>query len=147
MRSAFLLCLLTACQDTAQLNTGTWELQGASDTGTDVPDVSIELDMERETATFLDADGAVIDYADLTLWARGDWPVSCPTNLSGTRQQVASVELDELTLSDITIVEPVLVADCPDGMSMVLRDGGTLGAGARLAAGPCMDSTTCLTFR
>jgi hypothetical protein len=123
-----LLSLLLACsQSEARLVSGTYEATAASteDGRIDPPAVTLDLDLEEGTATFTDASGAELASASVTLWERGDWPEGCPTNFSGTAEETATI----------------LVASCPDGDSIVLRDDGEFGGG-----GPCVGSASCVEF-
>lgn len=139
-----LLSLLLACsQSEARLVSGTYEATAASteDGRIDPPAVTLDLDLEEGTATFTDASGAELASASVTLWERGDWPEGCPTNFSGTAEETATIEVGSITLGEVTIDAPILVASCPDGDSIVLRDDGEFGGG-----GPCVGSASCVEF-
>lgn len=146
------LPLLAACDDSAHLASGTWNLveadmgEGEVVAGTG----SLVLDLDGEQVSFLDADGAELAAGGIALWPRADWPSGCPTNFSATRMETADVLLDqvELPLDDgttVTIVDPVLVASCPDGEPLYLRsafseadlDSGTTG---------CSGADACLVY-
>ncbi len=51
------------------------------------------------------------------------------------------MEIDSITLGELTIDSPILVASCPDGASVALRDDGEFGGG-----GPCVGAIACIVF-
>jgi hypothetical protein len=145
MRALAFLPLLVACSgDEALLASGTYEAYDATVDGAGaetVPAVRLTLDIEGGTASFTDDSGAALAEVSLALWDEADWLEGCPTNFSATREQAASLDVDAITLGDITVDTPILVASCPDGASLVLRDDGETGGG-----GPCIGATACVMF-
>lgn len=136
--------LLLACAGSeARLVSGTFHATDAStvDGPVDPPAVTLDLDLDAGTATFTDEQGSELASASVTLWDRADWPSGCPTNFSGTPEETATVEIGSITLGTVTIDAPILVASCPSGDSLVLRDDGEFGGG-----GPCVGSTACVAF-
>lgn len=139
-----LLSFLVACSKSeARLVSGTYEATTASteEGPVDAPAVALDLDIEAGTAAFTDESGAELATASVTLWDRGDWPEGCPTNVSGTAEETATIEVGSITLGGVTIEAPILVASCPSGDSIAVRDDGEFGGG-----GPCVGSKSCVVF-
>lgn len=146
------LLALTACADEARLESGTWSLYEAMLASGDVlPGTgSIELDLDAETALVLDATGAEVADVGIALLPRADWPEGCPTNFSSTRMEVAALDLDtlELDIGDgvvVTLAAPTLVASCPDGDPLLLRDGMD-GDGMEIGSTGCAGAESCLAY-
>jgi len=131
------LVLLAACDDHARLSSGDYAAVDArmDDTGA-APVGSLALDVEAGTAVFTDAAHAELASTTLSSWARKDWPTGCPTNFTATHMEVADLGLASLQIGAVIIDTPVLVADCPDGTDVILRDDGDFqgGGGAMLGA-------------
>ncbi|MCB9760813.1 MAG: hypothetical protein H6739_13305 [Alphaproteobacteria bacterium] len=143
--SLLLVTLLTGCADVAPLTSRTYEvvdawMRVAEDENFPVPEATLNLDLDAGTAAFFDTDGVEIATANLDLWPRADWPEGCPTNFSATAMETASLDIEVLDLGGFEIFSPILVAACPDGGRLVLRDNRDVGLD------PCDGATRCVDF-
>lgn len=154
MRTAALaaLSLLAACKaDEALLQSGSYTLVHADlGTGEELTvSGSLALDVDAMSVTITDAAGAEVS-AGLGPVDEELWPIGCPTNISSTLMEVVALDLAEVELdldgsTSAVISGPVLVAGCPDGQDVLLRDaldtdgavGGSYG---------CEGAESCLDY-
>lgn len=104
----------------------------AADEGT-----TLDVDRDASTVVLSTADDGDVTIA-LSFRPRSAWLVGCPTNTSHTALEIADLDVDSLAFGDVTVDDPVLVADCFSGAVVVRRSPTD-------TAGPCGDGE-CAVF-
>ena len=125
---------------------GSWEAPttgGAIEPAGSVPEVSLELSVEAGTATFM-VEGEAPEVRDIEVRDRDVWVSMCPTNVATSLVEVAGLG-GTLTLGEIEVEAPFLMAECWEGNDVYLGDG-TQGPSFE-RAGTCRNDGTCLVFR
>lgn len=85
----------------------------------------IDRDADELLFEFQDGSQTIVLFSALQ---RADWPAGCPGNINATRMEVLELEVDRLTLGSLTLMDPILVRDCPpEPMLLVLMEAGPVG--------------------
>jgi hypothetical protein len=140
-----LLALALACVTNTRLESGSWALWSVTVEGErldEVPGVVLTLDVEANEALFT-LGSETLARPLFRFRAEEDWVEDCSGNFSGQRLEAVDLEMDALTLGDLEVSDPVLLAGCSlkDGVG---RDGvhirpGPVGEAEACGAGTCLD--------
>ena len=104
---------------------------------------SLQIDREDNTMELGLVNGSIISSA-LSARSKQDWPSGCPANLGSTRMEVVDLEINELTIGDVVIRNPILVRNCPDDpQRLILREDGQIGGDGTA----CSQDDTCIHFK
>jgi hypothetical protein len=106
----------------------------------------LAIDRDGNLAVFTLADGSEI-VTEFKQRDREAWPEGCPTNIYAHRMEVMEIEQETLVIGGISIVNPILVRNCPpEPNQVVLREDGDIGNARGRSGTACSWSAMCIFF-
>jgi hypothetical protein len=145
-------CTLAGCSPTKWVGIESGEYAVVSDWG-EASEAAMrviqkmKIDRDERVAVFALLDGSEI-VTSFVPRDRAEWSAGCPTNIYTHRMEVLDIEQKELTIGPVTLVNPILVRDCPpDPVQIVLREDGEIGNARGASGSACSWTDTCITFK
>ena len=104
---------------------------------------SMYVDRENNSVELILTGGSVLS-ASFVERPKQEWPSGCPANLGSTKMEVLDLEVNEITIGNLVINDPILVRNCPDDPErVILREDGQIGG----AGTACAQNDTCIHFK
>ena len=102
--------------------------------------MNVDLETQQVTIFFTDGTQRTIAY---TPRPASEWPKGCPTNIYSTQMEVFDLVVTDLEIGSLTIIEPILVRNCPEEPNkVILQEDGEIGG----AGTGCLNFTECIFF-
>lgn len=98
----------------------------------------LTVDREADVITVALDDGSELPLSFVSR-AREAWLSGCPTNLFEHRMEVFDLDVDAVSIGDLTLQNPILARDCPaEPEEAVLCEEGSTPCGGGAVDGPCL---------
>ena len=103
----------------------------------------MHIDRENDSIKLILEDGSIITNS-FSARPKQEWPSGCPANLGSTKMEVLDLEVNEITIGNLVINDPILVRNCPDDPErVILREDGEIGG----TGTACAQGDTCVHFK